>query len=156
MDNGLELVNASLIDALLFEYGISRQLTTPDRGQKRNGKVERRIGLIREGARAALEEAALLFPGTEFPSKALDFNAMWAEAFSWMSGCINILGRIDTSRLCCALRDDVREAPSSCPLLFLMPGIHHTRLSAKIQAKGARCFYLNSNVIHSRDSYKVL
>ena len=48
------------------------------------------------------------------------------------------------------------KRPLRAPLPFLMPGFHHDRRDAKIQPKGARCFFLNSDSIHSRDSYKVL
>lgn len=107
--NGLELVNA-LIDALLLELGITRELTSPDGGQKRNGKVERRIGLARERGRAGFEEAV----------KALDFSLMWPEAFAWMSDCINIIARVDQKlAIAVPVRGDVREASPPC-----LPPVH--------------------------------
>ncbi|CAB1100204.1 unnamed protein product [Ectocarpus sp. CCAP 1310/34] len=51
-DNGTELVNASVSD-LLLEFGIARKLTSLEGGHRRYGKVERRIGLVREGGISA-------------------------------------------------------------------------------------------------------
>eukprot|EP00752_Nemacystus_decipiens_P015618 g13941.t1 len=83
IDNGLEFVNA-VVDDLLLEFGIMRELTSPDGGQKRNGKVERRIGLIREGARAAFEEAVLLFPDIDFPGHRAERGAVFLpELWRW-------------------------------------------------------------------------
>ena len=50
-DNGTEFVN-TLFANLLVQYGIRREFTSVD-GPKRNGRVEWRIALVKEGARAA-------------------------------------------------------------------------------------------------------
>ena len=138
-DNGTELVN-SVVDALLLEFGISRELTSPDGGQKRNGKVERRIGLIREGARAALEEAVLLFPDVEFPARALNWGLIWPEAWKWMSDVINIMARLDQEPdMLCPYELMYGKRPLRAPLPFLMPGFHHVRRQSKMEAKGEAC-----------------
>ena len=47
-DNGTEFVNVHF-DNLLAKHGIRREFTSVD-GPKRNGRVERRITLVKEGA----------------------------------------------------------------------------------------------------------
>ena len=49
--NGTEFYNEPFAN-LLVQYGIRREFTSVD-GPKRNGRVERRIALVKEGARAA-------------------------------------------------------------------------------------------------------
>ncbi|CAB1105085.1 unnamed protein product [Ectocarpus sp. CCAP 1310/34] len=155
-NNGTELVNAS-VSNLLLEFGITQEMTSPDGGQKRDGKVERRIGLVREGGRAAFTEASLLFPDLQFPRVACDCNRIWPEAWSWMSSCINTLPRLDKSPdRFCPYEMLHGKRPLRQPLPFLMPGIHHARIPAKIAPKGERCFYLNPGDYHSRDCYKVI
>lgn len=125
----------------------------------RNDKVEQQIGLIREGGRAAFEEAVLLFPetGNGFPVEALNFDLIYPEAFAWMCDCINILARFDKKPLMlCPYELLFGKRPLRAPLPFLMPGFHHARRTAKIQSKGEPCFSLDSSGHHSRDSYKIL
>ena len=50
-DNGLEFVNDDFKN-MLTKLNIKRELTPVD-GAKRNGRVERKLALITEGARAA-------------------------------------------------------------------------------------------------------
>ncbi|CAB1101500.1 unnamed protein product [Ectocarpus sp. CCAP 1310/34] len=149
-DNGTELVNASVSD-LFLEFGITRELTSPDGGQKRNGKVERRIGLVREGGRAVVTEASLLFPDLQFPRVACDYNRIWSEAWGWMSSCINTRPRLDKPP------DHPPRQRSSASTSAL----HHAGYSprphpAKIAPKGERCFYVNPGDYHSCDCSKVL
>ncbi|CAB1103486.1 unnamed protein product [Ectocarpus sp. CCAP 1310/34] len=122
-----------------------------------NGKVERRIGPIREGGRATVEEAVHLFPDIQFPTKALTLDAIYPEAFAWMSDCIKVLAQLDQKpHMRCPNKLPYHKRPLRAPLPFLMPVFHHARRSSKIEAKAKRCFYLNSSVGHSQDSYKVL
>ncbi|CAB1097243.1 unnamed protein product [Ectocarpus sp. CCAP 1310/34] len=121
-DNGREFLN-ELVDDLLLEFGITRELTSPEGGQKRNGKVERQIGLIREGGRAAVEEAVHLFPDIRFPTKALTFDAIYPEAFAGMSDNINVLARLDQKpHMRCPYELLYGKRPLRAPLPFLMPG----------------------------------
>lgn len=106
------------MDGLLLEFGITRELTSPDGDQERNGKMGRRIGLIREGRRAAFAEVIRL-PDIEFSVKALNFDLIYPEAFNWMSDCMNILARFNTRRhrSCCARMRYVTESGLLAPLL---------------------------------------
>ena len=79
-DNGLEFVNDDCKN-MLTELNIKRELTPVD-GAKRNGRVERKLTLITEGARAAWLEFPRHFPGLQFPRKALIWDKIWSEAFS--------------------------------------------------------------------------
>ena len=63
-DNGTEFVNEPFAN-LLVQYGIRREFTSVD-GPKRNGRVERRIALVKEGARAAWLGFPRLFPDVRF------------------------------------------------------------------------------------------
>ena len=68
-DNGLEFVNDDFKN-MLTELNIKRELTPVD-GANRNGRVERKLALITEGARAAWLEFPRHFPDLQFPRKAL-------------------------------------------------------------------------------------
>ena len=92
-DNGLEFVNDDFKN-MLTELNIKRELTPVD-GAKRNGRVERKLALITEGARAAWLEFPRHFPDFQFPRKALIWDKTWPEAFSWINDCINISARVD-------------------------------------------------------------
>ena len=65
-DNGTEFVNEPFAN-LLVQYDIRREFTSVD-GPKRNGRVERRIALIKEGARAAWLGFPRLFPDVRLPA----------------------------------------------------------------------------------------
>ena len=79
-DNGLDFVNDDFED-MLTKLNIKRELTPVD-GAKRNGRVERKLALITEGARAARLEFPRHFPDLQFPRKALIWGKMWPETFS--------------------------------------------------------------------------
>ena len=93
-DNGTEFVNKPFAN-LLVQYGIRRKFTSVD-GPKRNGRVERRIALVKEGARAAWLGFPRLYPDVRFPSRAMHYSAVWPEACTWMSENINITSRVDS------------------------------------------------------------
>ena len=65
-DNGTEFVNEPFAN-LLVQYGIRREFTSVD-GPKRNGRVERRIALVKEGACAAWLGFPRLFPDARLPA----------------------------------------------------------------------------------------
>ena len=83
-DNGKGFVNEPFAN-LLVKYGIRREFTSSADGPKRNGRVERRIALVKEGARAAWLGFPRLIPDVRFPSRAMHYSAVWPEAWTWMS-----------------------------------------------------------------------
>ena len=87
-DNGSEFTNAEF-RKLLTGLGIAVEYTPVD-GAKRNSRVERKLALIAEGAKAAWLEFPRHFPDSEFPNKALEWTAIWPEAFTWMNHCLNM------------------------------------------------------------------
>ena len=92
-DNGLKFVNDGFKNMLTY-LNIKQELTHVD-GAKRNGRVERKLALITEGARAAWLEFRRHFPDLRFPRKALIWDIIWPVAFFWMNDCINISARVD-------------------------------------------------------------
>ena len=92
-DNGTEFVNEPSAN-LLAEHGIRREFISVD-GPKRNGRVKRRIALVKEGARAAWLGFPRLFPDVRLPSRALHYSAVWPVAWTWMSENISIPSRVD-------------------------------------------------------------
>ena len=74
-DNGLEFVNDDFKN-MLTELNIKQELTPVD-GAKRSGRVERKLSLITEGARAAWLEFPRHFPDLQFPRKALIWDKIW-------------------------------------------------------------------------------
>lgn len=73
----------------------SRKELTPVDAAKRNGRAERKLALIQEGARAAHLKFPPEFPDLQSLQKALNWQAIWPETFSWMNDCLNISARVD-------------------------------------------------------------
>ena len=154
-DNGPEFVN-STFTTMLAGMGIGRELTPVD-GAKRNGRVERKLALIAEGARSAWLEFPLHFPDLQFPQKALKWEAIWPEAYTWMNDCLNTLARVDEKPdMRCPWVKMYGRRSASRPLPFMMPGVRHTNRQTKAESKGERCFYLNTGNDHSSTAHKVL
>ena len=154
-DNGLEFVNDDFKN-MLTELNIKRELTPVD-GAKRNGRVERKLALITKGARAAWLEFPRHFPDLQFPRKALIWDKIWPEAFSWINDYINISARVDDKPdMLCPCEKLYGRRPTSLVLPFMMPGFRHTNRKTKMHSKGERCFYLNTGHDHSSTAHKVL
>ena len=153
-DNGLEFVNGDF-KSMLTELNIKRELTPVD-GAKRNGRVERKLALITEGARAAWLEFPRHFPDLQFSRKALIWDKIWLEAFSWMNDCINISARVDDKPdMLCPSEKLYGRRPTSLVLLFMMPGFRHANRKTKMHSKGERYFILNTGHDHSSTAQKV-
>ena len=153
-DNGTQFVNEPFSN-LLVQYGIRREFTSVD-GPKRNGRVERRIALVKEGARAAWLGFPRLFPDVWFPSRTMHYSAVWPEAWSWMSENINITSRVDSPDKRCPEEKLYGKRLRKQLLPFLMPG-HRTRGSGlKWAGKADPCFYLNGENDHASDCDKVM
>ena len=141
---------------MLTEPNIKRELTPVD-GAKRDGRVERKLALITEGARAAWLEFPRHFPDLQFPRKASIWDKIWPEAFSWMNDCINISARVDDKPdILCPWEKLYGRRPTSLVLLFMMPGFRHANRKTKMHSKRKRCFYLNTRHDHSSTAHKVL
>ena len=154
-DNGLEFVNDDFKN-MLTELNIKRELTPVDNA-KRNGRVERKLALITVGARAAWLEFPRHFPDLQFPRKALIWDKIWPEAFSWMNDFINISARVDDKHVMLCPREKLYgRRPTSLVLPFMMPGFRHADRETKMHSKGERCFYLNTGHDHSSTTHKVL
>ena len=153
-DNGTEFVNEPFSN-LLVQYGIRREFTSVD-GPKRNGRVERRIALVKEGARAAWLGFPRLFPDVRFPSRTKHYSAVWPEAWSWMSENINITSRVDSPDKRSPEEKLYGKRLRKQLLPFLMPG-HRIRGSGpKWAGKADPCFYLNGGNDHASDCDKVM
>ena len=153
-DNGTKFVNEHFAN-LLVQYGIRREFTFVD-GPKRNGRVERQIALVKEGARAAWLEFRRLFPDVRFPSRAMHYSAVLPETWAWMSENINITSRVDSRDKRCPEEKLYGKRLRKQLLPFLMPG-HRTRGSGlKWAGKADPCFYLNRGNDHASDYDKVM
>ena len=51
-------------------------------GAKITGRVERKIALVSEGAKAAFVEFPNQFPGITFPARTKSYAAIWPEVFT--------------------------------------------------------------------------
>ena len=153
-DNGTEFVNEPSAN-LLAKHGIRREFTSVD-GPKRNGRVERRIALVKEGARAASLWFLRLFPDVRLPSRAMHYSAVWPEAWTWMSENINITSHVDGPDKRCPKEKLYGKCLRKQLLPFLMPG-HGTRGSGpKWASKADSCFYLNGGNDHPSDCDMVM
>ena len=151
-DNGTKFVNEPFAN-LLAKHGIRGEFTSVD-GPKRNGCVERRIALVKEGAWAAWLGFPRLFPDVQLPSRAMHYSAVWPEAWTWMSENINITSRVDGPDK----RYPEEKLYGKCLrkqlLPFLMPR-HLTRgTGPKWAGKADPFFYLNGGKDHATDCDK--
>ena len=154
-DNGLEIMNDDFKD-MLTKLNTKQELTPVD-GAKRNGRVERKLALITEEARAAWLEISRQFPDLRLPRKALIWDKTWPEAFSWMNDCINISARVDDKPdMLCPWEKLYGRRSTSLVFPFLMPGFRHANRKTKMHSKGERCFYLNTGHDRSSTAHKVL
>ena len=153
-DNGTEWVNEDF-RTMLVALGIARELTAVD-GPKSNGRVERRIVLVSEGAKAAFVEFPNKFPDITFPARIKSYAAIWPEAFTWMNDCLNITAAVHKDDKRCPEEKlyNKRRVKQAWP--FMMPGFRHRNRPTKMHDKGERCFYLNSGNDHSSNTYKVI
>ena len=153
-DNGTEWVNEDF-RTLLVDLGIGRELTAVDAPQS-NGRVERRIALVSEGAKAAFVEFPKQFPDITFPARTKSYAAIWPEAFTWMNDCLNITAAVHKDDKRCPEEKlyGKRRVQQAWP--FMMPGFRHRNRATKMHDKGERCFYLNSGNDHSSNTHKVV
>ena len=153
-DNGAEWVNEDF-RTLLVDLGIGRELTAVD-APKSNGRVERRIALVSEGAKAAFVEFPKQFPDITFPARTKSYAAIWPEPFTWMNDCLNITAAVHKDDKCCPEEKlyGKRSVQQAWP--FMMPGFRHRNRPTKMHDKGERCFYLNSGNDHSSNTHKVI
>ena len=142
-DNGHEFTNAEF-RKLLIGLGIAVEYTPVD-GAKRNGRVERKLALIAEGAKAAWLEFPWHFPDLEVPNKALvEWTAIWPETFTWMNDCLNMTAQAHIPDKLCPWEKLYITRATSLPLPFVMPGFRHRNRKNKTESKGERYFYLNT------------
>ena len=153
-DNGNEFTNADF-RKLLTELGVAVEYTPVD-GVKRNGRVERKLALIAEGARAAWLEFPRHFPDLEFPAKANSWHQIWPEAFTWMNDCLNTTAQAHTPDKLSPFEGLYKKRPTNRLLPFMMPGFRHHNRKNKAESKGERCFFLNSDNNHSSTTDKIL
>ena len=154
-DNGNEFTNADF-RKLLTELGVAVEYTPVD-GAKRNGRVERKLALIAEGARAAAWlEFPRHFPDLEFPAKANSWHQIWPEAFTWMNDCLNTTAQAHTPDKLSPYERLYKKRPNNRLLPFMMPGFRHHNRKNKAESKGERCFFLNSGNNHSSTTDKIL
>ena len=153
-DNGNEFTNADF-RKLLTELGVAVEYTPVD-GAKRNGRVERKLTLIAEGARAAWLEFPRHFPDLEFPAKADSWHQIWPEAFTWMNDCLNTTSQAHTPDKLSPYERLYKKRPTNRLLPFMMPGFRHHNRKNKAESKGERCFFLNSGNNHSSTTDKIL
>ena len=133
-DNGTEFVNEPFSN-LLVQYGIRREFTSVD-GPKRNGRVERRIALVKEGARAAWFGFPRLFPDVRFPSRTKHYSAVWAEAWLSMSENINIPSRVDSPDKRCPEEKPLRQTLAQAATAVPDAGTPHTGLGPQVGRQG--------------------
>ena len=147
-DNGTEWVNEDF-RTMLVDLGITRELTVVD-GSKNNGRVERRIALVSEGAKAAFVEFPNQFPDITFPARTKSYAAIWPEAFTRMNDCLNITAAVHKDDKRCGKRRVKQMWP------FMMPGFRHRNRPTKMLDKTERCFHLNSGNDHSSDTHNII
>ena len=153
-DNGNEFTNVDY-RKLLIELGVAADYTPVD-GAKQNGRVERKLVLIAEGARGAWLEFPRHFPDLEFPAKANSWHQIWPEAFTWMNDCLNTTAQAHTPDKLSPYERLYKKRPTDRLLLFMMPVFRHHNRKNKAESKGEHCFFLNSGNNHSSTTDKIL
>ena len=140
---------------MLVDLGIARELTAVD-GPKSNGRVERRIALVSEGAMAAFVEYTNQFLDTTFPARTKSYAAIWPEAFAWMKDCHNITAAVHKDYKRCPEEKLYGKRRVKQAWSFMVPGFRHRYRPTKMHNKGERCFYLNSGNDHSSTTHKII
>ena len=153
-DNGNEFT-INDFRKLLTELGVAVEYTPVD-DAKRNGRVERKLALIAEGARAAWLEFRRHFPDLEFPAKANSWYQIWPEAFTWMNDCLNTTAQAHTPDKLSPCERLYKKRPTNRLLPFMMPGFRHHNRKNKAESNGERCFFLNFGNDHSSTTDKIL
>ena len=153
-DNGNEFTNADF-RRLVTELGVAVEYTPVD-GAKQNGRVERKLALIAEGARAAWLECPRRFLDLEFPAKANSWHQIWPEAVTWINDCLNTTAQAHTPGKLSPYERLYKKRPANRLLPFMMPGFRHHNRKNKAESKGERCFFLNSGNNHSSTTDKIL
>ena len=153
-DNGNEFTNADF-RKLLTELGVAVEYTPVD-GAKRNGRIERKLALIAEGARAAWLEFPRHFSDLEFPAKVDSWHQIWPEAFTWMNDCLNTTAQAHTPDKLSPYERLYKKRTTNRLLPFMMPGFRHHNRKNKAESKGERCFFVNSGNNHSSTTDKIL
>ena len=114
---GHEFTNAEF-RKLLTELGIAVEYDPVD-GAKRNGRVERKLAVVTEGAKVAWLEFSRHFPDLELPNKALEWTAIWPEAPTWMNDCINMTVYAHMPDKLCLWNKLYKKRATSLPLPFI-------------------------------------
>ena len=148
-DNGSAFVNA-LFASLFATEKIRHEHTGVD-GLKRNGVVERGLGLIEEGGMVACLEAPRLFLG-QLPG----LDRYWVEAAIYINDCLNTTATTANAHFKSPHEACFRTLPPPNTLAFMQPGIHRIDRTHKSDPKAERCFYLDRGRNHPRDCVKVV
>ena len=111
--------------------------------------------MIAERAKEAWLEFPRHLQDLEFPNKALEWAAIWPEAFTSMNNCINMAQAHMPNKLCPWEKLYKRRA-TRLPLPFMMHGVRHRNRKNKTESKGERCFHLNTGNNHSSTTHKIL
>ena len=149
-DNGHEFTNAEF-RKLLTGLGIAVEYTPVD-GAKRNDRVDRKLALIAEGAKAAWLEFLRHFPDL----KGLEWTAIWPEPLTWMNDCLNMTAQAHMPDKLCSWEKLYKRRATSLPLPFMMPGFCHRNQKNKTESRGERCFCLITGNDHSSTTHKIL
>ena len=147
--NGAEFTNEMF--ATIWRDKTIRHEYTGVNGLKHNGVVERGLDLIQEGGVAAFIEPPRLFPG-HLP----DFVRFRVEAAIYMNSYLNTTAT--TANAGCKSPYSVYfgKLPPANTLTFMQPGFRRVQRANRLQLKVERCFCLNRERNHPRDSVKVL
>lgn len=120
---------------MLVDINVTQELTTVD-GPKSNGRVERMIALVMEGAKVAFWGFPKCFPDVVFPPRASSFIiAIWPEACVWMDDCVNMMvemGKEDKRRSEVKL---FRKRRIKQALPFMMPGFRRGNWPTELDSK---------------------
>ena len=90
------------------------------------------------------------------PSRAMNYSAVWPEAWTWMSKNINITSRVDGQDKRCPEEKLYGKRFRKQLLPFLMPGRRTRGSGPKWAGKADPCLYLNGGNDHASDCDKVM
>ena len=153
-DHASEFMNNEF-QRLMTDNSILREFTSVN-GPKRKGRVERKLAPAAEGGVAAFLEFQTMCEGVQFPAKALNYDRMWPEAWTWMCDAFNLMARVDEKPGMLCSFEKFHERPYRGPVLpYMMPGRHKVKRVAKSEPKGEPRFYLNSGNDHASDCSKI-
>ena len=149
MDNEVEFTNEMLATICRDETIRHEHMGVNE--PNHNGVVARRLGLAQSGGMAACLNALRLFPW-QIPN----LDRFWVKAAIYLKDCLITTATTANAGYKPPYESQFGTLPPANTLAFMQIGFRCIQRANKSEAKTGKCFYLNGERNHMRDSVQVL